>query len=319
MSISAKIGEDAPEWYAYIKGRILGITVIPAYRVVSTFARKAREKPYDEAAGEMERGLREYVRSLLSMLHPSISELGERSVIAQFGDPEPEPLLEALTQLDAGNPKEIVDETLARCSSVLSRPDLNARAFLFPGDGESRVLVKQMHGVLGFSLGSQAMVVFLWPTENWQYWLAYTAAHEYAHLVRNLMLPRSPQGGRLMYVKSQTPETLLDAMVAEGIADHFATRMSSNPPPPWTDALTAPQATHLWPRVRRRLEVSDMNEIRRVLFGDGDRIPTWTGYTLGYRIVNGYLQNHPAAQFGALVGLSGKAVFEGSGFPNGAG
>ena len=68
-----------------------------------------------------------------------------------------------------------------------------------------------------------------------------------------------------MYTKTQTAETLMDAMVAEGIADHFATGMLADLRPPWTDAITSEQSQRLWPRVRRRLKISDMNEIRRIL------------------------------------------------------
>jgi uncharacterized protein YjaZ len=291
----------------------VGITVIPAYRVVSTLARKARDLPFEQAVDSMEQGLREYVRSLLSMLHPSIMELGERSAVTQLGDPDPSALLDALMKLDEGDPKTIVEQSLEQCAAALPRPDLNARVFLFPGDGDSKVLVRQMNGVLGFSLGSQAMAVFLWPAEGWQRWLSYTVSHEYVHLVRNMLFPRSPAGGRLMYIKTQTPETLLDAMVAEGLADHFAIGLHPEMRPPWTSALTEEQMRHLWPRVRRRLGAADMTEIRRVLFGDNDRIPMWTGYTLGHHIVEGYLRRHPGARPAGLVGVSGKVIFEEAG------
>jgi len=64
----------------------MGITVIPAYRVVTTFAKRTRDLPAEEGSGELERNLRQYVRNLLAMLHPSIMELGERSAATQLGD-----------------------------------------------------------------------------------------------------------------------------------------------------------------------------------------------------------------------------------------
>ena len=117
-----------------------------------------------------------------------------------------------------------------------------------------------------------------------------------------------------MYTKTQTAETLVDAMVTEGIADHFATNMCTDVLPPWTDAFTPEQSERLWPRIRRRLEVSDMNEIRRMLFGDSDRIPTWTGYKYGYQIVETYLEKHGGVEPTSLVGLSAKTIFEGARF-----
>ena len=292
----------------------MAITVIPAYRVVTKFASQARGLPFEEGAQAMELSLREYVRNLLSMLHPSISELGERSAVTQLGDPDLDDLIHALSELEAGSPKAVVERALAECSTRLPRPDLNSRVFLLPGDGESRVLVRQMNGVLGFSLGAQAMMVFLWPVEGWERWLAYTITHEYIHLVRNLMFPRGLAGGKLVYMKTQEPETLLDALVAEGLADVFAMDIHQGLTPPWTDALGPKLEQQVWPRVHRRFNVSDPNEIRRVLFGDNDRIPIWTGYTIGYRIVRRYLDGKPGVQPASLVGMLASAVFEGSGY-----
>ena len=292
----------------------MGINVIPAYRVVTTFARRSEDLSYEEGVNLLEHNVREYVRSLLSMLHPSIMDLGERSTATQLGDPDPKELIAALGRLEAGGPKAVVEEALARCAEQLPRPDLNSRIFLFPGDGESKVLVRQMNGVLGFSLGAQATMVFLWPVEGWRQWLGYTISHEYIHLVRNLLFPRGPSGGKLVYVKTQEPESLLDAMVAEGLADVFATHIHPDARPPWVDALSPELELRLWPRVRRRFGVSDPNEIRRVLFGDGDRIPPWTGYTIGYRIVTRYLQVNPEVQPASLVGLPAAGILEASSY-----
>lgn len=292
----------------------MSLTVIPAYRVVTKFARQARGLPQEQAIGQIEASLRAYVRNLLSMLHPSFMEIGERAAITQLGDPDPDRLAEALTELEAHSPKAIVEEALARCSRELPRPDLSARVFLLPGDGESRALVRQMNGVLGFSLGAQAMMVFLWPVEGWQRWLAYTVSHEYMHLVRNLLFPRGLSGGKLIYTKTQEPETLLDALVMEGLADAFAMALHPDIRPRWTDALSPDQERRLWPRVRRRLQVSDTAEVRRVLFGDNDRFPIWTGYTFGYKFVKGYLARHPGLHPAGLVGLLARAILEGSGY-----
>ena len=170
------------------------------------------------------------------------------------------------------------------------------------------MLVGQMNGVLGFSLGAQAMMVFLWPVDGWRDWLTYTVVHEYAHLVRNLLFPRGVSGGKLVYMKSQQPETLLDAMMAEGVADAFAMSICPDMRPRWTRALDDDQQRRMWPRVRRRLGVGDITEIRRMLFGDNDRVPPWTGYTFGYRIVASYLESNPDTHPAQLVSLPGSAI-----------
>ena len=292
----------------------MGLTVTPAYRVVAKFAREARGLPLEERVDYLERNLRAYVHHQLSSLQAILPELGERSAVAQLGDPEVETLARSLETLEDGAPKDLVEEALALSTAALPRPDLNARILLLPGDGESRVLVQQMKGVLGISFGSQVMVIFLWPADGWREWLGYTVAHEYTHLVRNHLFPRAPVGGRLVYVKTQEPETLLDAMIAEGVGDAFANNQYPHLRPAWTQALSPSVEAGVWPKVHRRLGVSDPTEIRRILFGDNDQIPQWTGYTIGYQIVKGYLQNHQSSTPASLVSVPGRAIFEASGY-----
>lgn len=292
----------------------MAIVVVPAYRVVARLARRVQGMPLEEALDRLEAGVRSYVQSLLLGVHPSLVELGVRTAVTQMGDPDPQGLLEGIEALEAHSPKGLVEGVLGRCQEALPRPDLSSRVLLLPGDPESRVLTRQMHGVIGVSLGSGAMLVFLWPCPRWQEWLSYTVAHEYAHLVRNHLFPRGLVGGRLVFLKSQEPETLLDAMVAEGVADAFALSLHPHMRPPWLDALSPEVEARLWPRFRRRLGVGDTAEIRRFLFGDGDRVPVWAGYTLGYRIVRAYLQRYPRASPADLVALSARAIYEAGGF-----
>ena len=82
--------------------------------------------------------------------------------------------------------------------------------------------------------------------------------------------------------------------------------------------LCAAQEERVWPKVRRRLEVSDPNDVRRLISGDGDRVPQWTGYSLGHRIVRSYLEEHPAARPSSLVGMQAKTIFRGSAYGGGA-
>ncbi|MCH8063055.1 MAG: hypothetical protein IH861_11190 [Chloroflexi bacterium] len=292
----------------------MSIAVIPAYKVIAKSARQALGLPFEEAVDKLEQGLRSYIRDLLSNLHSSFIDLGERSAVSQLGDPNPKELLEAVSDLESGAPRDIVEDALALCAKHLPCPDLDARVVLLPGDGNSTVLVNKLNGALGFSLGAQVMMVFLWPTEGWQTWLRHTVTHEYAHLVRNLLFPRGLSGGRLIYLRTQEPETLLDALIAEGLADTFASQVLPDIEPLWTKAPFDSREAVVWRRVHRRLGVSDPIEIRRILFGDNDRIPQWAGYSFGYRIVGSFLEANPGTDLTGLMDLPAKAIYEGSGF-----
>ena len=290
----------------------MSISVIPSYRVMMHLARRASGLGYAEALNLLENGMRDYVRTQLAQMHSSLVELGVRSVIGQLGDPEPDQLRETLAKLDESRPQEVAQDALQVATKALPRPDLSARMFIFPGDGESAVLVNQLGGVLGFSLGASATLLFVWPRGDWEANLRYNVVHEYAHLVRNLLFPRGIAGGRLVYMKTQRPETLLDAMIAEGISDCFARECLDGARPRWMDAEGDIDIEKMWPRLHRRFAISDATEIRRFLFGDGDRVPAWTGYALGYMIVRRFLDNNPGATMMRLVSMPASDVYDGS-------
>ena len=296
---------------------ITGLTVVPAYRVVAHFVKQVRKVPEAGSLDSLERKVRQYVRNSLSPLHGSYAEIGERWAVTQLGDPDLETLAQALQRADKAAPRKTVEEALRESVRLLPRPDLTARFLLFPGDGESKLLTQVMHGVMGVSLGSQATLLFFWPSEGWLSWLGYTAVHEYTHLVRNHLFPRGLAGGKPVYLKTQEPETLLDAMVSEGISDVFAQQIYPDMNPLWLRALDLREESRVWPRVSRRLEVSDPNEVRRFISGDGDRVPQWTGYSIGYRIVRSYLERNNTVRPATLVGMQASAIFNDSGYAGG--
>ena len=168
--------------------------------------------------------------------------------------------------------------------------------------------------MMGVSLSSHATLLFFWPSSGWISQLTYTTVHEYTHLVRNHLFPRGLTSGRPVYLKTQEPETLLDAMVVEGIADVFAQEVYPQNEPLWVRSLSEEAESRIWPKVKRRLKVSDPNEIRRFVSGDGDRVPQWLGYALGHRIVRAYLQRHPDVRPASLVGMQASAIFAASGY-----
>lgn len=111
------------------------------------------------------------------------------------------------------------------------------------------------------------------------------AAHELHHVARF----RGPGYGN----------TLLEAMVSEGLADHFALERHSQPPPPWTMALSADQYS-TW-LARARLEFDSPGYNHAAWFFGSLQTPRWTGYTLGYRFVDDYKSRHGGASAASLV------------------
>jgi hypothetical protein len=102
--------------------------------------------------------------------------------------------------------------------------------------------------------------------------------------------------------------TLAEALVSEGLADHFvADAFPDTPPQPWDNALAADQETALWRKAQSVLEVPAGYNHRTWFFGGGD-LPRWAGYTLGYRIAEAYLGDDFSAS--SAVGTEAGTVIE---------
>lgn len=92
--------------------------------------------------------------------------------------------------------------------------------------------------------------------------------------------------------------TLGEALVTEGLAGHFVSELLGGPPEIWEtldDALIsdyAREAETLWER--HDYSHSDW------FFGSSS-IPRWTGYSLGYAIVEQFLAAHPDSTAAALA------------------
>jgi uncharacterized protein YjaZ len=50
------------------------------------------------------------------------------------------------------------------------------------------------------------------------------------------------------------------------------------------------------------------------MFGDRRSVPLWSGYSIGYHIVQSYLELNPETTIGQLTGMDAWEIFEGSGY-----
>lgn len=86
--------------------------------------------------------------------------------------------------------------------------------------------------------------------------------------------------------------TLFEAMVSEGLADHFSMQVAGIEPPPWSVVLTG-QELEDWKGIARMVWHETSYDHDAWFFGIGDSIPSWTAYAVGYDMVNTYLHQNP--------------------------
>jgi hypothetical protein len=128
-------------------------------------------------------------------------------------------------------------------------------------------------------------------------WVPATLAHELHHSSRIRM---GPGYG----------ETLGEALVTEGLADHFASEaFPDTPPQPWDNALSNEQEAELWPKAQSILDVPGGYNHQAWFFGGGAAgLPRWTGYSLGYRIIHAYLGDDRSAS--SAVGTEAGTIIQ---------
>ena len=112
--------------------------------------------------------------------------------------------------------------------------------------------------------------------------------------------------------------TLLECMVNEGLADHFMLEVLNCEITPFSSALTEEQIQQNMIRVKPFARIKfeswtqEFNDKYFVpwMFGrtGEDPIPHWTGYSIGWRIVENYIMAHPEARASSLVFTSPEVI-----------
>ncbi|MEO1575992.1 MAG: DUF2268 domain-containing putative Zn-dependent protease [Pseudomonadota bacterium] len=138
------------------------------------------------------------------------------------------------------------------------------------------------YGIAGFALDINDIEIVVDPLfpgleQALRERLPYVVAHELHHIVRL----RDPG----IY------QTLFDALIFEGMADHYARDLTGAGLAPWSDAF--PEADTDQYLVRAEPLFDSGFDFQAWFFGQGTDLPVWTGYTLGYRILRDYYDARP--------------------------
>lgn len=104
-------------------------------------------------------------------------------------------------------------------------------------------------------------------------------------------------------------ETLLEALVTEGLADHFELEITNNSPQPWDEALSAEQERALFDRAIEELNNNKYSHEDWFYGSEKRKIPRWTGYTLGFNIVGEYLRKNPDKKPSGLYSCDARDIY----------
>ncbi|GMA15844.1 hypothetical protein E5F05_06675 [Deinococcus metallilatus] len=172
-------------------------------------------------------------------------------------------------ELEAGV-REVAQEALTRHAARLGLDGVDVAVYMTPWTLPET-------GVGGYSPLPHWVQVTLTPENpyfmtRWRTEVPATLAHELHHARRW----RGPGYGR----------TLLEALVSEGLAQHFEAEERGAPPP---YAHVDSSLDTLWQRARAELYTPTYNHAAWFFGSEAANLPRWAGYALGYELVRRFL------------------------------
>ena len=144
-------------------------------------------------------------------------------------------------------------------------------------------------GLGGYNPGPNRVIIFIDPMfENLPMALENELVYQLAHEIHHAKRRRFVGYG----------SSLLEAVVSEGLADHFAMEVTGKSAPLWARALDA-EDLQSWLEQAKSEWNKDPYDHSRWFFGT-EEVPRWTGYSIGFALVRQYLQDHPEARAATL-------------------
>lgn len=213
-------------------------------------------------------------------------------------------LEEIIHQLQKSDVERVVRAALQKSAQKLEGPDTTV--CIIAADPSNWFIQEKMHGVNGWTFGAGKIILQVNPAPGWENWVPYIIAHEYHH---------SAWTDR--YYQLDDQETLIENLVFEGRADSFAHIIYPHMEVPWVNALSAEEEQNQWEKILNEGETTNTLVKTRFLVGGDQNTPTWTGYTIGFHIVQSYLDAHPQADIETWTTLPPHELLEQSGYRGG--
>ncbi|WP_017726921.1 DUF2268 domain-containing protein [Halalkalibacterium ligniniphilum] len=174
--------------------------------------------------------------------------------------------------------------------------------YVFPVTKKNPLIWKQLGGKMGVSFADKILLFVHGDLEEEQ--IQALVTHEYHHSCR--------------IVKTNEREetmSLLESIVMEGLAEKAVyEEIGSQALASWTAYYPSEQIDRLWQIVRNNLTLKGREAHHIFLYGDGRRIPQWTGYFLGYQLIDSVVKKDKNLTTTLMLPLSAKKLLEKSSF-----
>lgn len=170
---------------------------------------------------------------------------------------------------------KVIRNVITKCRDYITVPTLNI--FIFPTQNPN--VIEEMEGVNGFTPYKNTLHIYFNPdiNTNWSEYLSYTVAHEVTHVISR---------------EKFNWHTILDGLIFEGLAEHFRECILKGEIALWANAISEKKAILIIKDLEdQNLLYSEDNDFYTDLFYGGKRFDKWSGYTVGYLIIEKILKS----------------------------
>jgi uncharacterized protein YjaZ len=162
--------------------------------------------------------------------------------------------------------------------------------FLFPTF--NHFVKEKMGGANGYTPYKNTILLFVSPqkTKNWKQALTETICHEFMHAAMDNHYKR---------------QTLLDDLIFEGIAESFVASLFGVKPHIPSQVLTKEESISWYHKLKKHFRSTNLYY---PVFQEGKDYPLWSGYAIGYHIIEAFREKHPNIAWNEIIHLTPKEI-----------
>lgn len=196
---------------------------------------------------------------------------------------------------------EAIHKAVNKSSAYISNDSITF--YVQPPNIANSDILTRMGGVSGMAVGSKHILLSVDPAvNNWKESLEHAVAGEFygSYWTKK-------------HHDSTFKWTMLRYLVYVGKSNKFRLMIYPTANTPWVKALDEPKKAEMWAKIKPKLNTRNFFYISEVMFGSND-YPLWTGFTLGYSIVDDATSKNPSLKFEDWDKMDAEKIFELSGW-----
>lgn len=170
---------------------------------------------------------------------------------------------------------EEVKKALEKCGQFLEE-----KLYVFTIPKFGKFTAEKMGGAGGVNTFENVFFIEIAPYEDKEKQkesISHTVAHELGHALS----------------KEHRIFNIFRMLKEEGLNEHFRESMVGGERAPWTQAISRERAMEIFEELKEKgkLEETSLDFYMELFFGINDKYPMWSGYTIGYYLMEDYLKS----------------------------